>query len=358
MGDDLLVAIAQPTPGDATSPDYLAALVERLLQDPPPGWDEDKKISLAYAVQVRYQSMQVGIPGVVESKLLLVELTDSSRNPLVKLVQRAGPQGTATVEACKEMLAQAETRDISYQQVATVLLYLALSTGYSAKNFVAALREHRAGQRLDWQDVVHAFDRDHLRIEKHQFLAIYDALLPIAQDTESFDIQLLWGGPWQHDLTHLYFLLCFLRCTPEELDVSQIPRLRTSYSLKTFENASDDVKAFAEQAAKHPFVSLDATSALFSMIFRTSETYHTAQLMGIPDMVINPHTAEFLVAAAAVPKPGEHCRSKHSSSYLIPTSTRSFRSTTLFSTDSGIRSTNGLLTVLWMRITPIPCLSH
>jgi CCR4-NOT transcription complex subunit 1 len=303
MGDDLLVAIAQPNPGDATSPDYLAALVERILQDPPQGWDEDKKISLAYAVQVRYQSMQVGIPGVVESKLLLVELTDSSRNPLVKLVQRAGPQGTATVEACKEMLAQAETRDISYQQVATVLLYLALSTGYNAKNFVAALREHRAGQRLDWQDVVHAFDRDHLRIEKHQFLAIYDALLPIAQDTESFDIQLLWGGPWQHDLTHLYFLLCFLRCTPEELDVSQIPRLRTSYSLKTFENASDDVKAFAEQAAKHPFVSLDATSALFSMIFRTSETYHTAQLMGIPDMVINPHTAEFLVAAAAVPKP-------------------------------------------------------
>jgi CCR4-NOT transcription complex subunit 1 len=300
-GDDLLVAVAQP---DDSSPDYLAALVERLLQDPPQGWDEDKKMSLAYAVQLRYQNMHAPtIPGVVESKLLLVELTDSSRNPLVKLVQRAGPQATATVEACKEMLAQAETRDISYQQVATVLLYLALSTGYNAKNFVAALREHRAGQRLDWQDVVHAFDRDHLRIEKHQFLAIYEALLPIAQETETFDIQLLWGGPWQHDLTHLYFLLCFLRCTPEELDVSQIPRLRTSYSLKTFENASDDVKAFAEQATKHPFVSLDATSALFSMIFRTSETYHTAQLMGIPDLVINPHTAEFLVAAVAVPKP-------------------------------------------------------
>jgi CCR4-NOT transcription complex subunit 1 len=206
MGDDFLLAIAQPTPGDDTSPDYLAALVERLLQDPPQGWDEDKKMSMAYAVQVRYQNLHAPqIPGVVESKLLLVELTDGSRNPLVKLVQRAGPQGTSTLEASKETLAQAETRDISYQQVATVLLYLALSTGYNAKNFVAALREHRAGQRLDWQDVVHAFDRDHLRIEKHQFLAIYEALLPIAQDTESFDIQLLWGGLWQHDLTHLYF---------------------------------------------------------------------------------------------------------------------------------------------------------
>jgi len=252
---------------------------------------------------MRYQNMHAQIPGVVESKLVLVDLTNGSQNPLVKLVQRAGPQGTATVEACKDMLAQAETRDISYQQVATVLLYLALSTGYNAKNFVAALREHRAGQRLDWQDVVHSFDRDHLRIEKHQFLAIYDALLPIALDTDAFDIQLLWGGQWQYDLTHLYFLLAFLSCTPQDLDVTQIPRLRTSYSPETFENASDDVKAFAEQATKHPFVSLDATSALFSMIFRSSETYHTAQLMGIPDMVINPHTAEFLVAAAAVPKP-------------------------------------------------------
>ncbi|KAF2133367.1 Not1-domain-containing protein [Dothidotthia symphoricarpi CBS 119687] len=303
VGDDLLMAIAQPTQPDDLSPDYLAALIDRLLQDPLQGWDEDKKMSLAYAVQVRCQNLHIAIPGVVESKLLLVELTDGSRNPLVKLVQRAGPQGTATVEACKDMLASAETRDISYQQVATVLLYLALSTGHNAKNFVAALREHRAGQRLDWQDVVQAFDRDSLRIEKHQFLTLYNALLPVAQDSETFDIQALWGGSWQHDLTHLYFLVCYLSCTPQELDVSQIPRLRASYSMKTFENASDDIKAFAEQAVKHPFVSLDATGALFSMIFRTSETYHIAQTMGIPDLVINPHTAEFLVAAAAVPKP-------------------------------------------------------
>ncbi|CAN9179420.1 unnamed protein product [Alternaria alternata] len=303
VGDDLLMAVAQPTQPEDMSHEYLAALVERLLQDPPQGWDEEKKMSLAYAVQMRYQQTHQQIPGIVESKLILVELTDGSRNPLVKLVKQAGPQGTATVEACKEVLASAETRDISYQQVAAVLLYLALSTGYNAKSFVAALREHRTGQRIDWQDVVLAFDRDHLRIEKHQFLAIYNALLPVAQDTEKFDIQALWGGQWQHDLTQLYFVVAFLSSTRQELDVTQIPRLRTSYSLKTFENASDDAKSFAEEATKHPFVSLDATAALFNMIFQTSETYHTAQLMGIPDLVINPHTAEFLVAAAAVPKP-------------------------------------------------------
>lgn len=298
-----MIAIAQPNQNDDTSPDYIATLIERLLQDPPQGWDEDKKMNLTYAVQVRYQTLHTQVPRQVDAKLILAELTDGSRNPLVKLVQRAGPQATATPEASKELVASAETRDIGYQQVASVVLYLAISTGYNVKNFVAALRGHRAGQRLDWQDVVHAFDQPQLRIDKPAFLAIYNALLPIAQENENFDIQLLWGGRWQCDISQLYFLLCYLQCTLEELDVSQIPRLRTSYSLQTFEGASEDVKAFAEQAVKHPFVSLDATAALFTMIFQTSETYHFAQTMGIPDLVINPHTAEFLVAAAAVPKP-------------------------------------------------------
>ncbi|KAH9871666.1 hypothetical protein J1614_005921 [Plenodomus biglobosus] len=303
VGEDLLLTIAQPLPNDELSPEYMTTLVERLLQDPPQAWDDDKRHGVVYAVQMRYSQTHSQIPPAVESKFILAECADGSRHPLIKLIRRAGPQGTATVDACKDILAAAETRDISYQQVGTTLLYLAVAPGYNVKNFVEALREHRAGQRLDWQDVVHSFDRDNLRIEKPHFLAIYEALLPIAQTTETFDIQALWGGTWQHALTHLYFLLCFLSCTPQELDVSQIPRLRVSFSMKTFEDASDDIKAFAEQAVKHPFVSLDATSALFNMIFQTSETYHSAQMMGIPDMVINPHTAEFLVAAAAVPKP-------------------------------------------------------
>lgn len=299
------MAIARPDPSqpDDVSNEYLASLIVRVLRDPPQDWNEEKSISLTYAIHMRCQTLHMNVPPVeIESALQLIELTNGAQNPLVKLVQRSGPQATDTIESCKDMLASAETRDISYQQVAMVLLYLAISSG-NAKNFVAALREHRAGQRLDWQDVVHAFDRDGVRLSKPQFLAIYNALLPIAQDTDSFDIQLLWGGSWQNEVTQLSFLMRFLSCTPEELDISQIPRLRRSYSSQTFEGASDEVKALAEQAVKHPYVSLDATSALFGMIFRSSESYHSAQLLGIPDAVINPHTAEFLVAAAAVPKP-------------------------------------------------------
>lgn len=243
------------------------------------------------------------MPVEVEAALQLVELSNASQNPLVKLIQNAGPRGTETVESCKETLASAEARDISYQQVANVLVFLAISPGYDAKNFVAALREHRTGQRIEWQEVVHAFDRENLRVSKAQFLTIYHALLPVAQETDDFDIQLLWGGAWQNELTQLSFLSRFLDCAPDELDVTGIPRLRTSYSSAVFENAPPEVKAIAEQAMKHPYVSLDATRALFGMIFRSAESYNDAQLLGIPDAVINPHTAEFLVAAAGVPKP-------------------------------------------------------
>ncbi|ORY10386.1 CCR4-Not complex component, Not1-domain-containing protein [Clohesyomyces aquaticus] len=302
LDEDLMVAIAS----DDITTEFLAFLIERLLQDPPPYWNEEKKASLSYVVHHRFQSYQTTPPTEILSLLMLVDLTNATQNPLVRLVQRAGPRATATVDACKEMLAAAETRDISYQQVANVLLYMAVSQGgqaYNAKNFVAALREHRTGQRLDWQDVVHAFDRENVRVTKSQFLAIFEALLPIANDTETFDIQLLWGGTWANALTQLFFVTAWLSCTPEDIDASQVPRLRMSYTMDTFEGASEEVKAFAERAVKHPYVSLDATTALFGMIFRSSETYQQAQLLGIPNAVINSHTAEFLVAAARVPKP-------------------------------------------------------
>ncbi|KAF2473358.1 Not1-domain-containing protein [Lindgomyces ingoldianus] len=302
LDEELMVAIAS----DELSTDFLAFLLERLLQDPPRDWNEDKKSSLSYVVHHRFQAYQASPPVEILSLLMLVELTNASQNPLVKLVQRAGPRATVTVDSCKEMLASAEMRDISYQQVANVLLYMAISQGgqaYNAKNFVAALREHRAGQRLDWQDVVHAFDRENVRITKPQLLTLVDALLPIANETETFDLQLLWGGEWTNELTQLYFVTALLSCTPEELDASQIPRLRVSYTTKMFEGAPTEVKTFAEQAVKHPYVSLDATTALFSMIFRSSEAYQQAQMLGIPDAIINSHTAEFLVAAAGVPKP-------------------------------------------------------
>ncbi|KAF2198562.1 Not1-domain-containing protein [Delitschia confertaspora ATCC 74209] len=291
---------------DDLPPAFLAAIIERLLMEPPRDWNEDNTTHLVYALQSRYTSLGLPIPTEVHSVLFLPDLTDASHNPLVKIVQRAGPKATASVEACKDMLSSVETRDISYQQVAMAILFMAITQNgqaYNAKNFVSALREHRAGQRIDWQDIVHAFDRAGLVVTKPQFLVIYYTLLSLTKEYPNLDIQLLWGGAWQHDMTQLYFLMALLSCTIDELDASQIPHLRPAFTTRMFQGASEEVRAHAAQAAKHPYVSLDAITALFNMIFQSQESYHAAQTLGIPDRIINPHTDLFIVSAAGVPKP-------------------------------------------------------
>ena len=230
----------------------------------------------------------------------------AAHNPLVYLVQRTGPRATSSLDACKGMLESAETRDIDYQQVANVLLYMVLSEqgqNYKPATFIAALREHRAGQRLDWQDVVHSFDRELVRVTKEQFLVLYRALLPLAQEYENFDVQLLWGGKWRFPEAQLSFVTAFLKCSHEEIDLTRIPRLRKSFDLTMFQDASDEVKAFAEKAISHPMVSLEASAALFNIVFSSSEAYSHAHNLGIPDTIINRSTDIFLVATAAAPKP-------------------------------------------------------
>ena len=238
--------------------------------------------------------------------MFLIDLLDSQDSRLARLVQRTGPRGTASLDACKEMLLGVETRDISYPQIANALLFMVFTQNgepYDPAIFVEGLRQHRAGPKIDWTDVVQGFDKDQLRISKRQFLALYNALLPLAKDYANFDIQSLWSGQWQFAETQLSFVVAFLSTTAQELDVNQIPNLRQAFTIEDFVDASDSVKTFAAEAVKHPLVSQDATEALFTMIFRSQETYNHAQMLGIPDSLINPNMTIFVCAASAVPKP-------------------------------------------------------
>lgn len=288
------------------SPLVLATLIERLIQEPPRNWGEEQRENLNYAIRVRYQRLNARMPQAVESAMFLIDLLESSDSRLARIVQRSGPRSTASLDACKEMLAGVETRDISYPQIANALLFIVMTQvgdPYDPGIFVEGLRQHRAGPKIDWTDVVQGFDRDQLRITKKQFLGLYHALLPLAREYANFDIQTLWGGQWQYAETQLSFVVAFLSTTAQELDVTQIPNLKQAFGLQEFEDASDSIKAFAAEAVKHPLVSREATEVLFTMIFRSQETYNHAQLLGIPDSLINPNMTIFVCAASAVPKP-------------------------------------------------------
>ncbi|KAF2724551.1 Not1-domain-containing protein [Polychaeton citri CBS 116435] len=284
----------------------IASTLDRLLQDPPKNWSEEQRTDLAYAIRVRYNRLQSRIPPAIAAAMSLTTLLESSDSRLAKLVQRTGPRGTSSVDSCKEMLTGVETRDMSYSQVANALLFMVIAQNGDAHDpsvFVEALRQHRAGSKVDWTDVVQNFDRPDLTVSKKQFLLLFNALLPIAKEQQNFDIQSLWGGPWHNPETQLNFVTAFLACDQTELDVGQIPNFRPAFTLEEFADASDAIKATAREAVKHPFVSRDATEALFTMIFRSQETYTLAQMLNIPEVLINPNMTIFVCAASAVPKP-------------------------------------------------------
>lgn len=284
----------------------LAFILERIIIEPPRTWTEESKTDLIYAVRVRYNKLGTTVPNAVHMAMFLIDLMESQENRLVRLVQRTGPRGTSSVDACKEMLQGAETRDIAYPQVANVLLFMVIShdgEAYDPGIFVEALRQHSRGRSMDWTDVVSGFDRDGLRVTKKQFLSLYNALLPLAREYDRFDIQALWGGSWNFPDAQLSFVVAFLSTTRDELDVTQIPDLRRAFTEEEFEDTSEDSRAFAAQAVKHPLVSRDATEALFTMIFRSQDTYNHAQMLGIPDTLINPNMTIFVCAASSVPKP-------------------------------------------------------
>jgi CCR4-NOT transcription complex subunit 1 len=230
-----------------------------------------------------------------------MELVPSSSN-LVRPLQREGPRATSTLDICKDTLARVD--QISPQSIAVALAYMLLSDElYDIGVFVAAVRQHPQGPHIDWHAVVKTFDMNLMRITKPQFLALYNALLPIARESETFDIQCLWGGLWVATNAQLSFVTAFLSCTPQELDATQIPRLRAAFSMDEFADASEEVKLYAQKAVSHPMVSLDATKFLFTVIFHSQDAYNQAQNLGIPETVINANTDIFVCAASAVEKP-------------------------------------------------------
>jgi len=287
------------------SPSSIANVIDRLAQDPPRNWNGESHQRLITALQSRYRAAQMIVPVEVSSTVLLFDLL-AKDNTLTRLVQRQGPRGTESIEACKATLESAESRDIHPQQVANALLFMIIARdqpSYNSGNFIAALREQRIAQRLEWQDVLRAFDREGLKITRDQFHKLFIAFTPLAKEQETFDIQLLWGGDWHHGETQLSFASAFLSFSQDELDASDIPRLRRAYTLEDFQDASTEVKAYAKTAVRHPLVSVDATKALFDMVFRSSETYAHAQSLGVVENVINPKMDLFVCSVSAVPKP-------------------------------------------------------
>ncbi|KAF2765700.1 Not1-domain-containing protein [Teratosphaeria nubilosa] len=307
-----LHALVNPSPpADVTIPDEispaeLGSIIEHLSTDPPPEWGEQQSENLKYAIKMRYQKLSRRVPAEVESAEYLDEMLRLPDSKLARAIQNAGPRATSSLDACKEMLANIETSAISYPQVANALLFTVMTghgRAYDTGVLVQGIRVHRTGKMIDWTDVVQNFDRPELRVTKQQFLGLYNALLPIAKEQPiKFDIQSLLGKTWSNTSPQWSFVAAFCSTTREELDMSQIPHLRLAFQIEDYNDAPDHIRAFAAEAASHPLASRDAVEVLFGTIFRSQADYQEAQLLGIPEKIINTNMTEFLCAASGVSK--------------------------------------------------------
>lgn len=290
-------------------PDFVAELVDRFIQLPPPNFGVAAKKELEHKVQSRYgQSVDSKPPPsqVLAALDLIRVLADKSSNALALYIHRTGSNFTLDEETCASFLQNRPSNiHLNEDQVSIALTYTTIShtPRYNPSVLVAALRRVLSSG-FRWQEVVSQFDQGGVRITSAQFLRLYNALLPIAQDDrESFDIQRLWGGEWQHPETQLSFICAFASLKPEQLDATTIPGLKPTFTVEEFARSHESIREQALYAVKHPLVSEAALSAVFNVALHSMHASQSTEAKRLFQDVVVLNLAIFVVSAFGVPKP-------------------------------------------------------
>ena len=297
----------------------IATTVFKFLQDPPRTFNGDNdKPRISHALNLRYSKQNMQTPPSIRSALLLADLLERGHQ-LARAIQQAGPRATATLDAAKSTVSSISSADLDEEQVAGALLFMTLAPDwqqYDLGVYVAAVREMSFG-RVDWQTVVRGFDRNGITVSRDQFLGLLNALLPIAQGDNQFDIQALWGGRWRYPATQLSFVLAFTSLSPSQLDATTIPRLRQAYNPADCEDGPETVVQYIEEARKSNMISLDAVTAMFDLIW-DAETPPPPEDIAIAKNVVEANMGLFLCAAVGIPQPRSANQEGIMAKMLIP----------------------------------------
>lgn len=279
--------------------------MDRFISDHMPHFSDQHKSDLQMAIRYRYSAMDQDPPVEVLAALYLLKL-HADRNPLIMSMRRIGSPFTADDESCSKYLRTLPSGRPDEEHVGGALLYAAISRTprFSTSVLVNSIRKE-VGRSFNWQHMVSYFDRDGLRISSEQFLALYMALKPIAEDPDEkpFDIQSLWGGRWQYSETQLSFINAYGSLSPEQLDATTIPGLQTSFTLDEYTGAMPSVQERAATAVRHPLVSVHALDAVFRVALQSNLASDTPEAKRLLQEVVVPNLDVFVVSAFGVPRP-------------------------------------------------------
>ena len=237
--------------------------------------------------------------------MALTDLLGSSSD-LANELMRQGHTVTLSTEANKEFLRRFGRINLNDEQVAMAIMFIVLSPDgdqYQLGTFVNTLREHFSSI-INWQNVVANFDQEYFVVDADQFLRIYAAFLPIAQDDAEFDIQLLWSAKRRNVASQLSFAISFASLDPSELDATTIPRLRIAFDPNDALDGPSEIRSLVDQASRDPMISLEAVTAIIEAVWSGSQVPQLPQQdMLIAKSVISDKMTFFVCSAAGIPKP-------------------------------------------------------
>jgi CCR4-NOT transcription complex subunit 1 len=300
-----IVATTQNKDHEDLDASFVATIVDRLIQEHPPNFDQSAEQDLRSAMQFRY-TVQVAdgvqdtiIPTEVLAALYLTKLLNDT-NPLVLSIKSVGPSFTSDEEACTGHLRKFGKNRLDEEQIAGALLYTAISRtpSFSTVVLLGGLR-NEVSLDFNWQLVIEEFDRPELRISQQQFLDLYEAFRPLAVDG-AIDIQLLWGGDWKSTETQLSFINAVASLVPEQLDATTIPGLEPSFTLDDYAESDAAIRERAEKAVRYTLVSVAALSALFRVALGHSTASESVEAKRLFQEVVLPNLDIFLVSAFSV----------------------------------------------------------
>ncbi|AEO64271.1 da57761c-870a-4645-9b5e-622a85e77b2e [Thermothielavioides terrestris] len=290
-------------------PDFVAELLDRFVQVHPPNFNAAAKRELEHRVQSRYAQSPDSKPPpsqVLAALDLVRMLADKPPNALALYIHRTGAAFTADDQTCTGYLQNRPPNvHLSEEQVSVALMYTTISQTprHNPSVLVTALRRILP-EGFRWQDVVSYFDHSGARVTSAQFLRLYNALLPIAQeDSDKLNIQRLWGGEWENPETQLSFICAFASLKPEQLDATTIPDLKPTFTVQEYAQSPQSIRETAAYAVKHPLVSEAALSAVFNVALHSMHASQSIEAKRLFQDVVVPNLAIFVVSAFGVPKP-------------------------------------------------------
>lgn len=283
-------------------PSFIGMTIERFILYPPRNFSDDVKAKLVYAANLRYQKMDMDMPLEVSSALQMFNFV-SPKYVLVRQFHTKGPKATANQDAVSEVVNSVGPDAWGEEHVANALLYMVLSQywrQFSLETFLGTVRSHYPDGQLNWPLVFGQFDREGLRVDPRQFARLYNALLAVAKEDSSLDIQRLWGGDWERRDTQMSFLTALI---VSRTDVSQIPNLRSAFPADLFADGPEIVRAQSDRAVKSPLRSLDAVKAIFDLALYSQSSWAATESQLLVKAVVQFDLPVLLCAALSLPQP-------------------------------------------------------